>query len=1086
MRGTRLWIGLLLAGLLAAAGPFSVPDAQAQYFRFGKNKVQYQTLDWHYLQSDHFDVYYYEPGGEALATFAARAAEEALAEVEALFDYRITSRIALLIYQSHHEFAVTNAASLPAYAEGIGGVTELFKNRVVLPFTGDYREFRRVLHHEIVHAVTNDAFYGGSVQRIIRSGSRLRLPLWFSEGIAEYSALGWDTHSDMYLREAVVNDRLYAIPELRGYFAYRGGQAVFDYLATQYGREKVTEVLQAVRAGGSVEGALRHTLGVGLDELSDRWHAAVRAVYYPEVAAREALDAIARPLAPAEYVGSFNTSAAISPQGNRVAFLSARGALFDVYVADVDGENRPRRLIQGQTTPEFESFPILTPGLSWNPQGTWLAVAVKAGEASAVALVDAATGRARHLRLPGLGAILSVRWSPDGSRLALSATRGAQTDLFALDLATETLTNLTDDVFSNLEPAWAPDGRSIVFHSDRGGHLMLRTHSAADFDMAAHDFGQFSLYRLDLDAPGVLERLTHDPDWDETSAAFGDDPNRLLFVSDRNGVPNLYELDLETGQQRPLTDLLTGVMQVSLSRDSRRAALVALRNGAPSVYLLRDPFEREIDGPLAPTVWAQRVLGENIERPAPALVVAHATTLEDNPFLREATSTAPFTADPMRRRRLPPDPLAAIEPPSELTSGTAVTGDTTVYGSVRVDLRNADASDEDDAPDPLAGYIVESVSGGHQLEPENNLREDGSFRPRRYRLRFSPDLIYGNIGYDALFGVQSVTQFSFSDLLGDHRLMATTNLVVDLRNADYLVSYQYLRRRTDYALTGFHLARQLTDFPRQAVYRYRNYGLVGSASYPLDKFRRVEADVSIQGVALTDLVDPTLRSRGRTFLLPAVSYTIDTTVPGYLSPAGGRRMAVRVSGSPGLSVAFGTVLADVRQYTAGSFGSLAFRASGGVSFGPDPQRFYAAGVQNWINPRFDGIPIRDENDFVFGTPVLPLRGHAFDAASGDRFLLLNAEARVPLVAALLPGPLPLLPLYHLHGVAFADAGTIYAGDFRFWRGYEDYVFEDVYVGLGVGLRTLVLGYPVRADWAWPFDGQRLGSHRFYLSVGLDF
>src|SRR5690606_39933941 len=95
-----------------------------------------------------------------------------------------------------------------------------------------------------------------------------------------------------------------------------------------------------------------------------------------------------------------------------------------------------------------------------------------------------------------------------------------------------------------------------------------------------------------------------------------------------------------------------------------------------------------------------------------------------------------------------------------------------------------------------------------------------------------------------------------------------------------------------------------------------------------------------------------------------------------LSPAGGRRYAVRLAASPGLSVTFGTLLADALQYVGfARFYSLALRASGGVSFGPDPQRFYAAGVQNWINPQYDSLPIEDENDFVFGTPVLPLRGY---------------------------------------------------------------------------------------------------------------
>ena len=183
----RLVVALVVGAV--CAGP-----ASAQYFAYGKNRVQYESHDWRTLRSEHFDVYYYEdgnaPGGRVLATFAAEAAEEAYGEVSALFATDIARRIPLLVYPTHSDFAVTNAVELPVYADGIGGVTELYKNRIAVPFTGDWRDFRRVVHHELVHAVINDLYYGGSVQSLIRSGLRLQIPLWFNEGLAEYSAQG--------------------------------------------------------------------------------------------------------------------------------------------------------------------------------------------------------------------------------------------------------------------------------------------------------------------------------------------------------------------------------------------------------------------------------------------------------------------------------------------------------------------------------------------------------------------------------------------------------------------------------------------------------------------------------------------------------------------------------------------------------------------------------------------------------------------------------------------------------------------------------------------------------------------------------
>lgn len=1112
-RSARPLLVLLAALVASAAGA----PAQAQYFAYGKNRVQYEAHDWRTLQSEHFDVYYYEPegqgpGGRVLGTFAAEAAEEAYREVSVLFGADVARRIPLLVYPTHADFAVTNAVQLPIYSESIGGVTELYKNRIAIPFTGDWRDFRRVVHHELVHAVINDLYYGGSVQSLIRSGLRLQIPGWFNEGLAEYSAQGWDTQSDMYVREAVLTDRLADIPRLSGYFAYRGGQGVWDYVAEEYGREKVTEVLERVRLGRSVDGAFRRATGLSLRELSDRWKRTLRTVYFPEAAAREETETIARPIATRELGGAgYHASPAISPQGDRVAYVASEDGLFDVYVAPTVGAGPPEKLVDGQDNTQFESLRLLTPGLSWSPDGERLAIAVTSGPSDAIALVDVQTGEVEEVRPPGIGTIVSVAWSPDGGRIAFEGTVGAHSDLFVVDLATGALQNLTRDLYSDHAPAWSPDGRSLVFHSDRAAAVVpgRATQAAADagrFDLESLGRGQFDLYRVDLDAPERLVRLTDDEVWDETDGALAADADgalRLLFVSDRNGVPNLYEKDLATGAERPLTNLQTGVINVSLSASGGRAVFSALHDGTPSIFALRDPFaRRDLGDELTPTVWAQRRTGET--GPAPSVLLASEATRDRNPFLRDAADGAP--PPPAPRRPAPPSAealafadsiLATLGPPPDLLASrdTLALDPTAPDRGLRVDYRAYEFSDAFDE-----GARARTGAARDPFRPTGHRDSTGALVARRYRLRFTPDLVYANSGYDTIYGVQSVTQMLFSDMLGNHRIGLATNLVLDLRNADYVLSYAYLARRTDYAIEGFHLARELADFSRATVYRYRNYGGVVSARYPISKFRRVDAEVGVLGVSLADLSNLGEQPTTRVFAVPKVTYTVDDTVPGYLGPRSGTRWAASLSGSPGPDALFATAVADGRAYT--SFGpgySFALRASAGISVGPNTQRFYAGGVQNWVNARFRSLPVEGPDDFIFATPVLPIRGFGFNEAAGDRFALVNAEARLPLIAALLPGPLPLFPLYNIQAVGFVDAGFIADGGINLWRNVavdddEDPTtplvverqFDDVLLGAGVGLRTLLLGYPVRVDWAWPFEGESFGEGRTYISIGLDF
>ncbi|MEM0963483.1 MAG: BamA/TamA family outer membrane protein, partial [Bacteroidota bacterium] len=888
------------------------------------------------------------------------------------------------------------------------------------------------------------------------------------------------------------------------------GQGVWDFVAEEYGREKVTEILDRVRLGRSVEGAFRRATGLGLRELSDRWKRTLRAVYYPEAAAREETEAIARAVATREVGGAgYHASPALSPQGDRVAYVATEDGLFDVYVAPTAGRGERRRLVDGQDNRQFESLRLLSPGLSWSPDGRRLAVAVTSGPSDAIAMVEVASGAVEEIRPVGVDAIVSVAWSPDGQRIAFEGTAGAHSDLYVVDLETKAVANLTRDLFSDHAPAWAPDGQSIVFHSDRGDALDLgmATSVAAEagtFDARQLGRGQFDLYRVRLDTLAALERLTDDEVWDDSHAALAATPDggeRILFVSDRNGIPNLYAL--EEGTPRPLTNLQTGVIDVSLSADGRRAVFLSLHDGAPSVFFLRDPFGRDDLGPeLTPTIWAQRRTGT--AQPAPALQLASDATRERNPILRDAADGRPPAPPP--RRSGPPTAedlaladsiLAALDamPRNLLASADTLALDPADPSrGPRVDIRDyrfSDAFDDGRRDEPLPE---------DPFRPALNRDSTGALLARPYKLRFTPDLVYAAGSYNTLYGVQSVTQMLFSDMLGHHRIGLATNLVLDLRNADYVLSYDYRPRRMDYSVEGYHLARQLRDVSGGTIYRYRNYGLVAGAEYPLDKFRRVEAEVGLLGVALADLSNLGERPRVRSFAIPRVTYTVDRTVPGFLGPQSGTRWASSLSAATGPDAFFLTALADGRRYwSLGPRYALALRGSAGFSLGPDPQRFYAAGVQNWVQTEFESLPVENPDDFIFATPVLPARGFGFNEAAGDRFALVNLEARVPLIAAILPGPIPLAPLYNVQTVLFADAGVIADGGLDVWRTrlidddgdpetepLEERVLDDVLLGTGIGLRTLVLGYPVRVDWGWPFDGRQFGDARLYFSVGLDF
>jgi len=155
-----------IGGVAAALALFGVAPLVAQYF--GQNKVQYSSFDFRIIQTEHFDVYYY-PAERTGALDAARIAERWYARLSRILHHQFQGRKPIILYASQSDFQQTNI--IDATGEGLGGVTEFFKHRMVLPFTGSYAELEHVIGHEMVHQFQYDVYsrgrVGGGMQTLI-------------------------------------------------------------------------------------------------------------------------------------------------------------------------------------------------------------------------------------------------------------------------------------------------------------------------------------------------------------------------------------------------------------------------------------------------------------------------------------------------------------------------------------------------------------------------------------------------------------------------------------------------------------------------------------------------------------------------------------------------------------------------------------------------------------------------------------------------------------------------------------------------------------------------------------------------------
>lgn len=557
---------------------------------FGRNKVQYRDFEWSILATEHFDIYYYEEE-RALAKRAARMAERSYDLLSEALGHEIERRIPLILYASHNQFQQTNTVG-GIISEGVQGVTESLKHRVILPFTGSYADFNHVLTHELVHAFQFDV--------MARSERRMNplqrtIPLWFMEGMAEYLSVGLDKGTETWIKDALNNDDLVTVAELNSLFdirVYRFGQALWYYIGEAYGEDVVGELLQKIFFYGNFGRSIEETLGIDEDELSAEWHAWVDENFQSTLTFQELKDVSRQVTHHSGYYYNLNVIPALSPSGDQVAYLSNQNLYNDIILQDLDDGDK-RVIVHGGRSGSFESLRFLDTHLSWSWDGRFIALVGESQGKDVIYIFDARKGKRVKKLSPEMDGIISPSWSPAGDQLVFTGIRDGQSDLYVIFKDGSGLSALTDDIYSDLQPQWSPDGNSIAFASDRGTDTDAENLLFGKLEIAVYDFVDREVHVL----TDVREDC-HNPVWSPAG-------DRIAFISPMEGPPNVYTVDIGSLQLERLTNLESGIggitptsPAISWSPESNDIAFSSFSKGGWDIFVLDDPVadaEHEIE-----------------------------------------------------------------------------------------------------------------------------------------------------------------------------------------------------------------------------------------------------------------------------------------------------------------------------------------------------------------------------------------------------------------------------------------------------------------------------------------------------------
>jgi Tol biopolymer transport system component len=1027
----RLIVTIWVAGTVLASAP-----ASAQYF--GQNKVQYRTFKYEVLKTEHFDVYFY-PEERASVEQAARMAERWYARFNRIFTHKLTGRQPLILYADQPDFQQTNA--IPGdIGEGTGGVTEPIKRRIVLPMGASLAETDHVIGHELVHAFQYD-LTSSMAQNGIPGIERL--PLWFIEGMAEYLSLGpVDPNTAMWMRDAVRQNNLPTLKDLNNsakYFPYRWGQALWAYVAGRWGDRAISDLLLGAGATGDVTDAMAKLLGVMPDQLSRDWHASLRAAYQPVVAETTPATDVASLVIAAKGLGNdLNVSPAISPDGKKLVFLSSRSLFsIDLYVADVTTGKIERQLVKTAVNPHFNSLQFIYSAGGWWPDGRrFVFAAVTNGEPELVLVDMTRKSVEREIRFPNLGEIFSPSVSPDGRSIAFSATAGGQSDLYAYDLSSGKLEQLTNDLFADLQPAWSPDGRSIAFVTDRFttnlSDLKTGNYRLGLIDRASREVRQL---------PGFDDGKNINPQW-------ASDGRSLYFLSDRNGISNVYRVDMASGSLTQVTNVLTGVAGItnlspalSIAARSDVLSYSVFENGKYQIYATKQANPVAVALLPAPIATQAAVLPP-ANRPATGLLQQELSNPRTGlPPVHEPDKVSPY------RARLS---LDAVGQPYVATGidpyGTFAGGGVSFFWS--------------------------DMLGNHNLATALQINTGGFGGGVAGFFRNSGGLVaYSDLSHRWNWGV-AAQQVPF--YTGGYQTVSTDNS------------------------SGSALGTQTT-----ILFHQTERSVTGVAAYPFNRAQRVEFSGGFTNIVfsqqmeqtsfaldtgnvVSDVVSDVSTGRSLNLAQAGAALVYDTAIFGATSPIDGQRYRLEVTPTFG-SIGFTNVLADYRRYFMPvDLYTIAGRI---VHFG----RYGSSANDPRLWPLYLGYP-----NLVRGYDINSISATdcnpdgtcpAFDRLLGSKMLVGNLEFRFPLLRPFglkrgVYGPVPVEIAF------FGDAGVA-------WTGTENGTEKNLpwfvsggtrkpISSAGVAFRVNALGYAVlEFDAVHPFSRPGQGwVFQFNLTPGF--
>lgn len=515
---------------------------QINQMQFGKNRVQFHNLfdDWDQYESENFITYWYGQG-RYVGQAAAQLAEMDFEEIQKTLEYRLNDKMEIIVYTDLTDLHQSNIGSEETFVTK-GGQVKVVGEKMFVYFDGDHTHLRKQVREGIAGIFLNSMLFGSNLQEVVQNAISLNLPEWFKVGLLAYIGEEWSTDSDDRIRDIFQSKKYknfnkFAMAEPR-----LAGQAFWYYIAQQYGKANVSNLLYLTRINRSLDDAVMYVLGSSFDATS-----LACMEFYRKRYERELLEATKITAAKSVKIKNKRKlpmpQVKISPDGKQIAYVQNEIGRWKVYVQEVSS-GKKEIILRGGTRNPFQTTDLQYPFIAWNPDNQRLFVVYEKRDivySFEKNIKDKKAKTKTEKFNPDVQRVFSVDFL-NGKDMVLTASVRGYSDVFIYNTATTGLRQLSNDHWDDLDAVSVNLGghKGIVFSSNR-----LNERWEVERLDSVLPVNHYDLFYKDLeDTSKNLVRITVTPDANEFGAA-AIDTTYFSFLSNESGVTNRQIAHLE-------------------------------------------------------------------------------------------------------------------------------------------------------------------------------------------------------------------------------------------------------------------------------------------------------------------------------------------------------------------------------------------------------------------------------------------------------------------------------------------------------------------------------------------------------------